>query len=146
MFDYIKKVDDEIEFNVPTVCFVVGWLPFIIAWGEYNTAFTEFLVQAYFLTIFLFVVYPRKYERRNVRRLWFWKAILVVAFPLHPAILAAMWLFDVWTKTQWHAARTVTTIIILASMIEVPLVQKIVNFFRPANDTSLKGGDRAVKP
>jgi hypothetical protein len=146
MFDYIKRDDDEIEFNAPTICFIVGWLPFIIAWVEYNTAFTEFLVQAYFLTIFLFVVYPRKFERGNIRQVWFWKAMSVVALSVHPAILAAMYLFDVWTKTQWHAAKTMTTIVILASVIEFPLAQKIVNFFRPANETSLKDEALAGKP
>jgi len=146
MFDYIKTEDDGIELNAATICFVVGWLPFILAWLEYNTAFTQWLVQAYFLTIFLFVVYPIKYERRNVRRPWLWKAMLVVAFPIHPAILAAMWLFDLWTKTQWHAARTMLAIVLAAGMIEFPLVYKIVNFFRPANETPPKSEDPAVKP
>jgi hypothetical protein len=145
MFGYISPDNRGIDLDAPAICFVVGWTPFLIAWVEYNTAFTEFLVQAYFLTIFLFVVYPRKYERRNIKQLWFWKAMLVGAFPLHSVTLAAMWLFDVWDKPKWGSGRTVLGIVVVAVMIEGPLVSKIVNFFRPENETPLKGED-AVEP
>ena len=135
MFESIETDDDGIKFNVATVCFVLGWLPFVIAWGEYNTAFTEWLVQTYFLTVFALIVYPRQSERKNFKRLWLWKAMLVVALVLHPAILAALWFVDKWEKTKWHEARTMLTLILLAAVIEFPLLYKIVDFFRPPGES-----------
>jgi len=135
MFESIRTDDNGIRPDAVTICLIVAWLPFIVAWGKYNTAFTGWLVQAYLLTVFMFIVYPRKYERRNLRRLWFWKAMLVVAFPVHPVILAAMWFIDVWEKTEWHEATTMLIIMVVASMIEAPLLYKIVDFFRPANES-----------
>ena len=135
MFESIEPDDDGIGLNVATVCFVLGWLPFIIAWGKYNTAFTEWLVQTYFLTVFVLIVYPGQSERKNLKRLWLWKAMLVVALVLHPAILAALWFVDKWEKTKWHEARTMLTLILLAAVIEFPLLYKIVDFFRPPGES-----------
>jgi peptidoglycan/LPS O-acetylase OafA/YrhL len=135
MFESIEPDDDGIKFNVATVCFVLGWLPFVITWGQYNTAFTEWLVQTYFLTVFVLIVYPRQFERKNLKRLWLWKAMLVVALVLHPAILAALSFVDKWEKTKWHEARTMLTLILLAGVIEFPLLYKIVDFFRPPGES-----------
>jgi hypothetical protein len=134
MFESIKTDETGIKLDAATICFILGWLPFIVAWGEYNTAFTEWLVQTYFLTVFIFIVYPRIYERKNLKRLWFWKAMLLVAFVVHPTILTAMWFVDLWEKTKWHEATTMLTIIIIASAFETPLLYKIVDFFRSAQE------------
>jgi len=135
MFEPITDDATGIKLDTATICFILGWAPFIIAWAEYNTAFTEWLVQAYFLTVFIFVVYPRKYQRKNLKGPWFWKAMLMVALVLHPAILAAMWFVDIWEKTKWHEATTMLTIILVALVIEALLLYKIVGFFRPQGDS-----------
>ncbi len=131
MFERITDDETGIKLDAATICFVLGWAPFIVAWAEYNTAFTEWLVQAYFLTVFIFVVYPRRYERNNLKRPWFWKAMLVVALVVHPVILAAIWLVDIWEKTKWHEATTMLTVTLVALAIEAPLLYKIVGSFRP---------------
>ncbi len=135
MFESIRSDGTGITLDAATICFILGWLPFIVAWAVYNTAFTEWLVQVYFLTVFVFIVYPRKYERKNLKRLWFWKAMLVVALVLHPAIVVAVWFLDIWEKTKWHEATTMLIMIIAASVVEFPLLDKIVNCFRPVGES-----------
>jgi len=130
MFENINR-DDGIELDAASICFVLGWLPFVIAWGEYNTAFTEWLVQTYFITVMVFINYPRQYERKNLRRMWFWKAMLLVALVPHPVILAGMWFVDVSTKTKWHEAATMLSVCAVASILEFVVLNKIVNYFRP---------------
>ena len=131
MFECIDTDDNGIRLDAATICFVLGWLPFIIAWGEYNTAFTEWLVQVYFLTVFVFINYPRQYQKKNLMRVWFWKAMLVVALVVHPAILAGMWFVDVWEKTKWHEATTMLGICAFASVAEFAILGKIISLFRP---------------
>ena len=133
MFDYIKSEDDGSQLDAETIWFILGWLPFILAWGKYNTVFTEWLVQIYCRTGLGCIVYPRPYERKNIKRLWFWKAMMVVAFLLHPAIPACMWFVDIWEKTKWHEATTMVTMGLVALVIESSFVYKIVDFFRPAD-------------
>jgi len=131
MFESING-NDGIELDVVNICLFLGWVPFVIAWGQYNTAFTEWLVQAYFITFSVFINYLRWYEKRNLRKSWFWKAMLLVALVPHPAILAGMWMVDVSTKTKWHAAATMLLICALAVVLEFMILDKIVDHFRPA--------------
>jgi len=141
MFENIND-NDGIELDAVNICLLLGWVPFVIAWGLYNTAFTEWLVQTYFLTAMVFINYPRWYEKKNLGRSWFWKAMLLVAVVLHPAILAGMWLVDVSTKTKWHEAATMLSVCAVAGILEFPLLNKIVDYLRPvdkladASDTS----------
>jgi cyanate permease len=135
MFEFINDDDDGIGLNAPTICFVLGWLPFIIAWAEYNTVLTEWLVQVYFLTILIFIVYPTKYARKNVRQRWFWKAMLAVALVLHPVILVGMWFVDAWEKTKWHEATTMLSTALAALIVEALLLYKIVAFLSPVGET-----------
>lgn len=139
MFEYINKDDDGITLDAATICFVLGWVPFIIAWLVYNTAFTEWLVQVYFLTVFVFINYPRHYQKKNLKRMWFWKAMLIVAFVVHPAILAGMWYVDLWEKTQWHEATTMLSICALASVLEFVILDRIISHFQPAGEVVEEG-------
>jgi len=132
MFENING-NDGIELDALNICLLLGWVPFVIAWGHYNTAFTEWLVQTYFVTVMVFVNYPRWYEKRNLRRFWFWKAMLLVAVVLHPAILVAMWVVDVSTKTKWHEAATMLSVCAVAGIVEFPLLNKIVDYLRPVD-------------
>jgi hypothetical protein len=131
MFELLDDDDDGIGFNVPTICFALGWLPFIIAWGKYNTVLTEWLVQVYLLTAVIFVIYPWQYERKNLKQRWFLKAMVVVALTLHPAILVSVWFVDAWEKTRWHEVTTMEAIELAAMVVEGPLLYKIIGFFRP---------------
>ncbi len=132
MFEQLNS-DNGITLDAATIFFILGWLPFIIAWGEYNTVLTEWLLQCYFVTIMVFINYPRHYERKNLRKLWFWKAMLVGLAVLHPAILAGMWFVDVSTKTKWHEGGTVLAVCAVALVVEFSFLYKIIKFFRPAN-------------
>ena len=132
MFEDIDR-NDELEVDAINVCLFLGWVPFVIAWAHYNTAFTEWLVQTYFITFSVFINYPRWYEKRNLRKLWFWKAMVLVGLVLHPAILAAMWVVDASTKTQWHAAATMIFICTMAIILEFSILGKIFGYFRPVD-------------
>jgi magnesium-transporting ATPase (P-type) len=114
----------------------LGWVPFVIALGHYNTAFTEWLVQAYFITFSVFINYPRWYEKRNLRKSWFWKAMLLVALVPHPAILAVMWFVDVSTKTKWHATASMLAICAMAGVLDFVMLNKIVDHFRPPENAN----------
>jgi hypothetical protein len=142
MFENIND-NDGIEFDAVNICLFLGWVPFVIAHGHYNTAFTEWLVQAYFLTFMVFINYPRWYEKRNLNKAWLWKALAVTALVLHPAILTGMWLVDVWTKTQWHDAATMLSVCAAGVILEGPILNKIFNYFRPV-DKLIDG--RAAQP
>jgi len=126
--------DDELELDAVEICLFLGCIPFVIAWGHYNTVFTEWLFQTYFNSYLVFVSYPRQYQRRNLRRLWFWKAMVLVALVLHPAVLAAMWFIDASTKTKWHASATVIFIATMAMIVEFVALNKIVKYFRPVDE------------
>ncbi len=134
MFEQIKSGDDGISFDAPTICFALGWLPFIIAWAVYNTAFTEWLVQTYFITIMVFINYPRWYERKNLAKAWFWKGMSVAFIAIHPVILSLMWLADLSTKSQWHDSATMTSICAITGILEFAILDRILNFFRPARE------------
>jgi hypothetical protein len=134
MFDYLKANDDGIRLDAVMICFCLGCVPLVIAWGQYNTAFTEWLLQTYFMSFMVFIDYPRRYQRRNLRRAWFWKAMLLAAIVLHPAILAGMWFVDVSTKTKWHDTATIVSICVMASILEFAVLAKIVSYFRPKEE------------
>ena len=129
MFEKINS-DNGIELDAASICFVFGWIPFVIAWGYYNTAFTEWLVQTYFITVMVFINYPRQYQRKNLRKMWFWKAIMLGALVLHPVVLAGMWFVDVSTKTKWHEATTMLSVCAVAGILEFVVLNKIVKYFR----------------
>jgi hypothetical protein len=133
MFEQIEG-DDGIELDAATICFCLGWAPFVIAWVKYNTVFTEWLVQAYFMTVMVLINYPRVYERKNLRKRWFWKAMLCVAILLHPLVLAAMWFGDALSKTKWHDAATMLVSLSAAIIIEFAILGKVVSHFRPVNE------------
>jgi magnesium-transporting ATPase (P-type) len=130
MFENIND-NHGIELDAVNICLLLGWIPFVIPWGLYNTAFTEWLVQTYFLTAMVFINYPRWYEKKNLGKSWFWKAMLFVAVVLHPAILAGMWLVDVSTRTKWHQAATMLSVCAVAGIVELPLLNRILDYFRP---------------
>jgi hypothetical protein len=134
MFEQTENGNDGISVDAATICFVLGWLPFIIVWGIYNTAFTEWLVQTYFITVMILINYPRRYERKNFSKRWFWKAMLLVAVVVHPAVLTAMWFVDVSTKTRWHESATVLSICAVTVILEFVILHGILRFFRPASD------------
>jgi magnesium-transporting ATPase (P-type) len=135
MFENING-NDGLELDAVNICLFLGCVPFVIAWGHYNTAFTEWLFQTYFNTFMIFINYPRWYEKRNLRKPWFWKAMLLVALVLHPAILAGMWFVDVSTKTNWHDAATMLAIGAIAVVLELVILNKIVDHFRPHENAS----------
>ena len=140
MFEDINGNDnDEFKFDAVNICLLVGWAPFVIAWGEYNSAFTEWLVQAYFLTFMVFINFPRWYEKRNLNKSWFWRALALTFGVVHPVILAGMLLVDVWTKTEWHEGATVLSICAVGAILELAVFNKILNYFRPETGET---GDR----
>jgi magnesium-transporting ATPase (P-type) len=141
MFENISN-NDDLELDAVNICLFLGWVPFVIAWGQYNTAFTEWLVQTYFITFSVFINYPRWYEKKNLKKLWFWKAMLFVGLVPHPAILAGMWIVDVSTKTKWHAAATMLAICTVAVVLEFVILNKILDHFRPAENAN----ESAVAP
>jgi peptidoglycan/LPS O-acetylase OafA/YrhL len=133
MFEKIND-NDGLELDAVNICLFLGCVPFVIAWGHYNTAFTEWLFQTYFNTFMIFINYPRWYEKKNLRRSWFWRAMALVAVTLHPAILAGMWFVDVSTKTEWHDTATVLAVGAVAVVVELVIFNKIVNYFRPGDE------------
>ena len=135
MFENING-NDGLELDAVNICLFLGCVPFVIAWGHYNTAFTEWLFQTYFNTFMIFINYPRWYEKRNLRKPWFWKAMLLVALVLHPAILVGMWFVDVSTKTKWHDSATMLAIGAIACVLELVILNKIVDHFRPPENAS----------
>jgi len=136
MFEQIKSGDSGISLDTPTICLIIGWVPFIIAWGHYNTAFTEWLVQAYFITGMLFINYPRHYERKSLGKAWFRKAILLAFVLPHPAILSLMWFIDVAAKSKWREAATMMSVCAVTFVLDGVVLLKIVKFFRPASDVA----------
>jgi peptidoglycan/LPS O-acetylase OafA/YrhL len=145
MFEKIND-NDGLELDAVNICLFLGRVPFVIAWGHYNTASTEWLFQTYFNTFMIFINYPRWYEKRNFRKLWFWKAMLLAAVVLHPTILAGMWFVDVSTKTEWHDTATVLSVGAVAGVLEVVILNRFFNYFRPVDkladvsDSSRTGG------
>ena len=133
MFEKINE-NDGLELDAVNICWFLGCVPFVIAWGHYNTAFTEWLFQTYFNTFMIFINYPRWYEKRNLRKPWFWKAMLLAAVVLHPMILAVMWLVDVSTKTEWHDTATVLAVGALAVVLELVILNRVVSYFRPVDE------------
>lgn len=136
MFEQIKNGDDGISLDAPTVCFVLAWIPFIIAWAYYNTVLSEWLVQTYFITIMLFINYPRQYARKSLSKAWFRKAMILSFVVMHPAILSLMWFVDVSTKTQWHASRTMLSICAVSFILEATLLLRIVKAFQPVAENA----------
>jgi hypothetical protein len=135
MFESISD-NDDLELDAVNICLFLGCVPFVIAWGHYNTVFTEWLFQTYFNSFMIFINYPRWYEKRNLRKLWFWKAMLLVALLLHPAILAGMWFVDVSTKTEWHDSASALSVAAVAIVLELLILNRIFDYLRPGDEAN----------
>ena len=59
---------DEVEFDAVTICFWIEWIPFVVAWGHYNNASSEWASHAYCSTYLIYIYYPLKYEKPSVRK------------------------------------------------------------------------------
>jgi hypothetical protein len=58
----------------------------------------------------VFINLRRWYEKKKLRKLWFWKAMLEVALVLHPAItsLAALWQLSNFTAATQYPRTAVS--------------------------------------
>src|SRR5690348_3511630 len=71
--------------------FYIGSVPFGVLWVHHNSRQTAFALQAYLVTAFVFVYEPFRNEKLNVRKRWYWKAMIIGGIIMHPALMLALW-------------------------------------------------------
>jgi hypothetical protein len=127
MFEYVNQKRDPIAIIFYFVAGVFGLL-----WGIYPSLLTGFMGEAYLITCLIYVVIPFEFQKREVKQLWFWKAMLGAGALIHLPLMLLLWFLDVSFPVLLAG---ILPMFIVGAVIGVPetmIFSWIVEHYRPA--------------
>jgi hypothetical protein len=113
-----------------------GAIPFAIPWILHNSVTNGFALQAYFVTTFVFALEPFRNKKLEVKKWWFWRAMLIGGIPIHPLFLYGMWYLDRTNTSFVNGAATLFLLVLVAGVLESIILGNVVNRFLPARDAT----------
>ena len=120
-----------IKANPVSAFFYGGAIPFGALWIAHNSVRTAFALQAYCVTTLVFLDDPFRTEKENVKKWWFWKAMLGGGALVHPFVLAGIWSLDAGHPAVAARAIELFSIAAVAAALEVIILGLIVDRRRP---------------
>jgi hypothetical protein len=115
-----------------------GALPFAVLWIRRNSMFNGFALQAYFVTTFVFAYEPFRNEKREVKRWWFWKAMLMGGIPIHTLFLGGMWYLDRTYGSFVISGATLFSLVFATAVLESIVLGNFVKRFLPAREADAR--------
>lgn len=129
MFEDVVQKRDPI-----TVIFYCGLAPFALAWWIHNSLTTGFLLEAYLISIAVFVIGPFEVRKQDSKERWFWNTMLRAGAVTHPLLLVGLWFLDATHPTFVAGTGTIFLVAFVVSMAETVLLGETVKRFRPADE------------
>jgi hypothetical protein len=126
MFDYVSRKTDPKQ-----IAFYCGCVPFAIPWTLHNSLWTGFLLEAYLISVTVFVFLPFDFEEQNTKQRWFWKAMLRFGAVVHPLFLGGLCLLDATYAAFVTGTGTIVFMAIVVGAIESVILSRIVSQHRP---------------
>src|SRR6266700_6404786 len=126
MFEYINRKRDPV-----TVAIYCGGVPFAIAWVLHNSIGTAFALEAYLVTMEVFVINPFELQSENVKQRWFWRGTLLGGAVVHPLVLGGIWFLDSNNPAFIKGGGTLFFVAIMVGALEIVTLNSIANRFRP---------------
>jgi hypothetical protein len=121
MFDYVNTKRDTIAIIV----YCTG-APFGIYWAFWRTPTAGFAMQAYLLTVIVFMLDPFQMQKEKVKQWRFWKAMLSGGAIVHPLFLAGLWHLDMTHPVFVTGTGTVFFVGIATGIVEMIVLSEIV--------------------
>jgi hypothetical protein len=131
MFEYINQKRDPVA-----IIFYCGLIPFGLFWVIRRSLITGFALQAYVITIIVFVFYPFEMKVQNIKQWLFWKRMLQVGAPAHLLLLTGLWFLDATYHVFVTGTGTVFLTAFVAGVIETVAVGEILDRPRLTDDAS----------
>lgn len=122
---------DSLRANPALALVYLGLVPFAILWILHNSLWTGFAMQLYLVTAFVFVLEPFAHEKPNLRKRWFWKAMLTRGAPIHLLFMGGLWCLDARYPIFVTGTGTVFFMLIVVGGVEATQVSLIVDRSRP---------------
>jgi hypothetical protein len=129
MFDYINQKRDPVA-----VIFYCGLIQFGLFWVIRRSFIAGFVLQAYVITIIVFVFYPFEMKVQNLKQWSFWKRMLQVGVSAHLLLLTGLWFLDANYPVFVTGTGTVFFTAFVAGIIETVVVGEILDRPRLTDD------------
>jgi hypothetical protein len=134
MFEYVDGGTDRV-----TVIFYWGCVPFGLAWAFHNSLVTGFALEAYLISIGVFVLNPFEMQKQDAKQRWFWQIMLRAGAVVHPLCLIGLWFLDATYPAFVTGTGTIFFMALVVAGGEMVILGETVERFRPEN--SMKGID-----
>jgi hypothetical protein len=128
---------DSLRENPPLVLVYLGGIPFSIPWILHpwylfhSSLWTGFVMQVYWITAFVFVLRPFDTERANIKKRWFWKAMLTQGALLHLLFMGGLLFLDAKFPLFIGGTGTVFLMVVVVAGVEATHMKSIVDRSRP---------------
>jgi len=124
-----------IKANPASAIFYCGAAPFSVIWILRNSLPTAFALQAYLVTVGVFIDGPFRTQKQIVNQRWFWKGMLIGGIIVHPLFLIGIWYLDNTYPSFVVGTATLFLLVFITSVIESIIMGKMVDRFRPPKQT-----------
>ncbi len=131
MFEYIKQKRDPVA-----IIFYCGLIPFGSFWVIWRSLIAGFALQAYVITVIVFVFYPFEMKSLSLRQWFFWKQLLQVGITAHLIFLTGLWFLDDNYPIFVTGTGTVFLTAFVIGVIEMVVVGEILDRVHPTDDSS----------
>lgn len=129
MFEDIDRKRDPIA-----TAFYCGSAPFGLLWVLYQAVWTAFLLQAYVITMAVFVLDPFDARPQRAKQRGFWRAMLLSGVIVHPALLFGLWYLDSAHPNLVEGWVTLFTVAFVIAVVELVVLGEIVDRLRPSEE------------
>jgi hypothetical protein len=120
-----------IKANPVRLLIYCGAIPFAVLWIVHDTRWNAFLLQAYFVTTFVFAYEPFRNKKQAVTEWRFWKGMLLGGIAIHPLVLAGIYYLDVSNSSFVESGATLFLVIFVASVLESIVLKSVASRFQP---------------
>jgi hypothetical protein len=121
MFDYMQKRDPF------AIAFYCGAVPFGLLWAFHHAVWTAFLLQAYLITMAVFVLDTFEMRPNRAKQRRFWKVMLLTGVLVHPLLLFCLWRLDAVYPGLVRRWGPLFIVAILASILEMVILGETVD-------------------
>jgi hypothetical protein len=128
MFEYV----DTKTTSPVMIAFYIGSVPFGILWVFYSCLWTGFALEAYIITMCVFVLQPYDFRQKDLKKRWYWKSMLIGGALIHPLFLGGLWFLDSRFPIFVGGSGTIFLMAILLGPLEGIILASIVKRFSPS--------------